>query len=102
MLFNLAYSSESTHSTLTRSSKSVLAALEHGSWEQRRKRQIACWATLLSHMAGFAHIRCSLDLQQLPIFKDGWMIVWPTVLNAPRSRVSRIGIGVSVPTSSSL
>lgn len=32
-------------------------------------RQIACWATLWSHMAGFAHIRCSLDLQQLPMFQ---------------------------------
>ena len=34
-------------------------------------RQIACWATLWSHMAGFAHIRCSLDLQQLPMFQVG-------------------------------
>ena len=31
--------------------------------------QMACWATLFSHMSGFAIIRCSLDLQQLQSFK---------------------------------
>lgn len=84
ILYNLSYSKEdsATEIAAVQRSSSVLASLENGTFEQRRRRQIACWATLLSHMAGFAHIRCSLDLQQLEIFKDGYLVVVPTLLNA--------------------
>lgn len=92
VLFNLAYSTDEERPKLERKTTSfwgllparstILVASEDGTFETKRKRKIACWATLLSHMAGFAHIRCSLDLQQLEVFKGGAMAIVPTIINA--------------------
>jgi len=90
VLYSLAYSPKPVPSLPTKTSsfwgalrpgKSAILASEDGTFDQILKRRIACWATLWSHMAGFAHIRCSLDLQQLPMFQ-GAMAILPTAANA--------------------
>lgn len=91
VLYNLAYATDTEEpkkkeikrsTSYFRFKSTILDESEDGSFDTKRKRKIACWATLLSHMAGFAHIRCSLDLQQLEFFKGGAMAIVPTIINA--------------------
>jgi len=72
ILYNLAHMTDTTQP-----GKKVEA-----SFEDVRRRKIACWTTLFAHMSGFAIIRCSLDLQQLQIFQEGVFVCVPTVMNA--------------------
>ncbi|CAJ1414090.1 unnamed protein product [Effrenium voratum] len=83
ILFSFAYQKEEDQEpgSLTRTT-SMFVGEETMTFEQKRKRKMACWATLFSHMAGFAHIRCSLDLQQLDVFQTGVMAWLPSLLNA--------------------
>ncbi|CAE7921576.1 unnamed protein product, partial [Symbiodinium sp. KB8] len=83
ILYNIAHMTDETSSKKSQEATFWSRAKPvEASFEDLQKRKMACWATLFSHMSGFAIIRCSLDLQQLQSFKVGVAVVVPTVVNA--------------------